>query len=384
MNLPLPAPEARGTVLVVDDEDQVRRLFARSLERAGHDIIVAPDARTALAMMDSQRVDVVLSDINMPDMDGTEMVRELRKSGVTTPAILVTGRPTVESAARAVEFGATRYLQKPINREELCRAVGEAVAINAELEHQRALADAEDRSRHEREGLDSDLTAAMGKLWMAYQPIVATSDVGLVACEALVRSDHKPMPHPGAIFPAAEKLNRVGELGREIRRISPKPLASAPADVLLFVNLHSTDLADDSLYRDDTPLGQVASRVVLEITERASLTSVDHVTDCIKRLRDLGYRIAVDDLGAGYSGLTAMVLLEPEIVKLDMSLVRDIHASRTRQMIVNGMIRLSHELGAQVVAEGIETADEHAWLAEAGCDLLQGFLFGKPSRDFPV
>ncbi len=373
-----------GKVLVVDDDDQVRMVLARSLERGGHAVIVAPSARQGLAMLETQHVDVVVSDINMPDMDGTQMVRQLRQSGSTTPVIFLTGRPSMDSAVQAVEFRATRYLTKPVDHEELRAAVSGAVATSVEqARHQLTLA-TEEASRRERAKLDSELTAAIDKLWMAYQPIVTAKNTALVACEALVRSGHASMPHPGVIFPAAEKLSRVDELGSVIRDVAPKPMETADADVLLFVNLHSTELGDESLYRADTPLGRIASRVVLEITERASLDTVERVTDCVEKLRGLGYRIAVDDLGAGYSGLTALALLEPEFVKLDMSLIRNIDTSATLQRIVKGMIRLSHDLGAKVVAEGIETPEEHHWLAEAGCDLLQGFLFGRPAAEFPV
>ena len=97
----------------------------------------------------------------------------------------------------------------------------------------------------------------------------------------------------------------------------------------------------------------------------------------------MGFRIAVDDLGAGYAGLTSFALLEPEIVKLDMTLVRDIHESATKQKLVKSMAALCKDMGMVVVAEGVETTAERDVLAGLGCDLMQGYLFAKPGKPFP-
>jgi EAL domain-containing protein (putative c-di-GMP-specific phosphodiesterase class I) len=123
--------------------------------------------------------------------------------------------------------------------------------------------------------------------------------------------------------------------------------------------------------------------VVLEITERSSLDEVKDARRRVAALREMGFRIAVDDLGAGYAGLSSFTLLEPEIVKLDMSLIRDIHITSTKQKVVRSMTALSKDMGMTVVAEGVETQAERDCLVDLGCDLLQGFLFAKPGRAFP-
>ena len=100
-------------------------------------------------------------------------------------------------------------------------------------------------------------------------------------------------------------------------------------------------------------------------------------------LREMGFRIAVDDLGAGYAGLTSFTLLEPEIVKLDMTLVRDVHKNSTKQKVIRSMTALSQDMGMTVVAEGVETPEERDTLLDLDCDLLQGFLFARPGKPFP-
>jgi EAL domain-containing protein (putative c-di-GMP-specific phosphodiesterase class I) len=98
----------------------------------------------------------------------------------------------------------------------------------------------------------------------------------------------------------------------------------------------------------------------------------------------MGFRLAVDDLGAGYAGLTSLVQLEPEVVKLDMSLIRDISKSDVKRKLVRSVVELCRALGSKTVAEGIESEGELQTVKELGCDLLQGFLLGRPGRPFPA
>ena len=102
----------------------------------------------------------------------------------------------------------------------------------------------------------------------------------------------------------------------------------------------------------------------------------------MSRLRALGYTLAIDDLGAGYAGLTSLTKLEPEVVKLDMSLVRGVDQSMRKQHLVASMARVCLDLGMLVVTEGVETVAERDTLTRLGCDVLQGYLFGRPERSF--
>jgi EAL domain-containing protein (putative c-di-GMP-specific phosphodiesterase class I) len=154
-------------------------------------------------------------------------------------------------------------------------------------------------------------------------------------------------------------------------------------DTDIFVNLHSSDLQDELLFSASAPLTAFASRVVLEITERVSLTHIGDVPTRIRRLQDLGYRIAIDDLGAGYAGLSYFALLSPNVVKLDITLIRGVHEHPIKRKLVGSLTSLCKDLGMMVVAEGIETAQERDTVLELGCDLLQGFLFARPGEPFP-
>src|SRR6185503_3099991 len=108
------------------------------------------------------------------------------------------------------------------------------------------------------------------------------------------------------------------------------------------------------------------------------------IRERLVELRRLGYRIALDDLGAGYAGLSSFALLEPEFVKLDMTLTRNLDSDTTKQTLVRTMAAMCKELGMSVVAEGIETEAERDEVERAGCDLMQGYLFARPGDAFPV
>jgi EAL domain-containing protein (putative c-di-GMP-specific phosphodiesterase class I) len=224
----------------------------------------------------------------------------------------------------------------------------------------------------------------MAGVWMAYQPIVSFREKRIFGYEALLRSAEPSFPHPGAIIEAAEHLNRLAELGRTIRGKAWLPMEEADPAIRLFVNLHPADLLDDSLYDPETLLSQHAKRVVLELTERAALEDIKDVKSRIDRLRALGYWIAIDDLGSGYSGLGLFTLLQPEVVKLDMGLIRNCHLEETKRKLVGSMISLCRDLRIQVVAEGIENKEERDALVELGCDLLQGYFFARPAAPFPT
>jgi EAL domain-containing protein (putative c-di-GMP-specific phosphodiesterase class I) len=219
---------------------------------------------------------------------------------------------------------------------------------------------------------------ALGSLALFYQPIVRWNDRRVVAHEALVRSGEPGLELPGSLFGLARELGRERELGRRIREQLAHDLETLEGEV--FTNLDAGDLFEAELYTARSPLAPFADRLVLEITERASLEIVPDIRGRVAALRELGFRVAVDDLGAGYSGLTSLAVLEPEVVKLDMSLVRRVDAEPTRRHVIRSLVRLCAKLRCLVVAEGVETRRERDALLSIGCDVLQGYLFAQPAR----
>jgi EAL domain-containing protein (putative c-di-GMP-specific phosphodiesterase class I) len=380
-----PAEEeaGRGLVLLVDDEQSIARAYARTLGAAGFAVEVAFDGKEAASAARERSFDVIVSDIAMPEMNGLELLRAVREHDLDVPFVLMTGGPAIDSAVRAVEYGALRYLIKPISPGELEEVVARAVRLHQMARIKReALEVLRTEGKHlgDRAGLEARFASALDSLWIAYQPIVSWSRRSTFAHEALVRNEEPTLRSPPDLFEAAERLGRLEDLGRTVRDRVAQTLDVNPVDGLLFINLHAMELADDRLVSSDAPLSRHAGRVVLEVTERAPLEQIRDATSRVAQLRALGYRIAVDDLGAGYAGLTSFAHLEPDVVKVDMSLIRGIDSSPMKQKLLGSIVGLCRDLGIEIIAEGVETPAERDALVRVGGDLCQGYLFARPEK----
>ncbi|HEX3906102.1 MAG TPA: EAL domain-containing protein [Polyangia bacterium] len=378
--------QTAAEVLVVDDEPVTARGYARALTAAGYKVRVAHDGQEAAALAKVHPFDAIVSDIAMPDMDGLALLRVIRETDLDVPMIFMTGSPALESAMAAIEYGAFRYLVKPIAPDAMLDVVARAVRVHKLARVRReaaAVRELEGKPIGDRAGLEARFASGIDKLWVAAQPIISWSGRSIFAYETLLRTDEPTLRSPLDFFDAAERLGRAAELGRIIRQHVARTLHDSPPPAHLFVNLHPADLEDDELYADDGALTPYASQVVLEITERAALDRIHELQSRVTRLRALGYRIAIDDLGAGYAGLTSFAQLEPEVVKVDMSLIRGIDSSAVKQKLVRSIIALCTELKIELVAEGIETTAERDSLISLGGDLCQGYLFARPGRGYP-
>jgi EAL domain-containing protein (putative c-di-GMP-specific phosphodiesterase class I) len=231
--------------------------------------------------------------------------------------------------------------------------------------------------------LETKLTSCIAGLVMSFQPIVHAANRVRFGYEALLRSSDKSLPHPGAILDAAERLEKIPTLGRAVRAQCAKVIASSPAERgVVFINLHLLDLFDKQLTSPFSPLSKVASRVVLEITERTSLEGQHDVRYRVAELRELGFRIAIDDLGGGHARMGTFTPLDCDFVKLDMSLVRDIDKHPMKQRLVRSVTELCKQQGIKLIGEGVETEAEAKVLVDIGCDYLQGYLIAKPAPPF--
>ena len=376
-----------ASVLVVDDDDRVREGYRRVLTGAGIGTIAVPNAQLALELLrNGDLFDVIVSDIVMPGMDGTALLREIRKYSLDVPVILVTGNPSLLTSMAAVQYGAFRYLVKPVPTNNLIKDVRDAIQLHrlARLKRESiTLLSCLRKELGDRASLEAHFELALKRLWIAFQPVVGWPNRELLGYEALVRSAESSLGSPDLLFDVAERLGRVHELSREIRRLIANNIPQAPEGVWIFVNIHPTDLEDADLVNPQAALSQHAHRVVLEITERSSLDHIQNVAASVAQLRALGYRLAVDDLGAGYAGLTSFNRLEPDFVKLDMELIRNIETSKRKQSLVRSLVALcTRELGIFVVCEGVETEAERDTLESLGANLMQGYLFGRPVAGF--
>jgi EAL domain-containing protein (putative c-di-GMP-specific phosphodiesterase class I) len=218
-------------------------------------------------------------------------------------------------------------------------------------------------------------------LTVVFQPIVSMEDGKLFAYEALVRCGLKELQNPMVLFQRAVELGCAGRLGRMIREIAVPLSVGKP----IFLNVHPQELHEAWIVRPDDPIFSHDHVVYLEVTEAMPLTHHDLCMNMLGELRSrANVELVVDDLGAGYSNLTRILDLEPKVVKLDRGLIVNIDKSPRQQRLVTGVVRLCVDLGATVVAEGIETDDEFNALRDTGAHYGQGYLFARPAYPMPA
>jgi EAL domain-containing protein (putative c-di-GMP-specific phosphodiesterase class I) len=372
-------------VLLVDDEAAIARSLGRLLGEAGNHVTTARDGAEGFKLVESTRFDVIISDIRMPGLDGLGLLRAIRARDLEVPVVFMTASPDLQTAIQAVEHGAFRYLLKPFDGKELVALAARAGRLHRMLMLSRQATEAlAGNLEGDRKDLEGRFARALDGIRMAMQPILSWRTRTIFGYEALLRTSEPTLQSPVDFVDAAVRLNRTTELGRRIRRKIAGQLVDAPPHINLFVNLHPSDLVDDELCASDGALTGFAHRVVLEVTERAGLDQVPGIPAALSRLRALGFRIALDDLGAGYAGLCSFAQLEPEIVKVDISLVRGIHESPVKQKLFRSFTGLCRDMGTAIIAEGVELAEERDCLTELGGDLYQGYLFARPGPGFPL
>ncbi len=387
---PLKAPlevDSPKSILVVEDDPAQRDAYARMLRAADFEVHTAQSGEEAIEILGQQAFDAVATDIGLPDLDGLEVLRAAQSRQPDLPVLLITGAPSVETATMAVQSRAVCYLSKPFEPQRLVKEIERAVQAGQVARLQRELLAAHagaDEFLQDLAGTEKAFAEALKQIKMVFQPIVRSHDFSVYAYEALYRSDAPSLNTPLRAILAAEVLGRMNEFGLATRRAVEKELRLRPCgSESIFVNIHPSELRGELLCASAEPLLDHAASVVLEVTERASLSAGPQVREEIRLLREAGYRIAIDDLGEGYAGLSWLVHLRPDIAKIDMSLVRDAHRSPLKRRIIASLASVCRQSGITTVAEGVESEDEALFLTDIGIDLLQGYFFAKPGPPFP-
>lgn len=226
-----------------------------------------------------------------------------------------------------------------------------------------------------------------GRLTVYFQPIV-DKNLSVVGYECLARGMGRgsSVLSPAYLFDCAEKTESVFYLDRLCREISIKTSAEKGLyDSLIFINFVPT-----SIYNPDTCLrttmelvetyGLKHENIVFEVVESQRVKDIKHLRDILNYYREKGFKVALDDVGSGFSGLINLVNLYPDIVKIDMEIVRNINGDYLKQGVVDALVEMCKKNGIKVLAEGIETVGELDFLLDK-VDYMQGFLFAKPGSE---
>jgi EAL domain-containing protein (putative c-di-GMP-specific phosphodiesterase class I) len=221
------------------------------------------------------------------------------------------------------------------------------------------------------------------EIWTAFQPIIELESGAVMGWEGLSRgpraSDLEP---PVALFGQAGRHGVTEELERACRRQAFVDWKALARDGHLFINTVPATVRDTSFLGRGVLdyLGPDLSprEVTLEITERSVIDNLNLYREAMQAFTDLGFTFAIDDLGAGYSGLETVATLKPAYLKIDMSLVRDVHQKKVSQQVVKAILEMGAGIGAMVIAEGVETREEADTLGEIGVRWIQGYLYSRP------
>lgn len=231
------------------------------------------------------------------------------------------------------------------------------------------------------------LAIKSAELTAVYQPIICTHSNQLHGAELLCRWPHPEfgMISPDEFIPLAEELGLIGQLGQLMLELGCAQLARwqvAAPDLVLSINLSPLQFRDPELcpqiFACIERHGLAPWQLELEITEGVLMENADEIESNLASLIEAGFQLAIDDFGTGYCSLAYLPRLQVATLKLDRSFTQGLATNQATTAIVRSVIGLGHELGIKITAEGVETAEQQAWLAQAGCDRLQGYLFSRP------
>jgi EAL domain-containing protein (putative c-di-GMP-specific phosphodiesterase class I)/CheY-like chemotaxis protein len=390
---------ARARVLIVDDRDANVLLLETILRAEGvTDVEGVTDPLLAVSRCLEFRPDVLLLDLHMPHMDGLAVLAELRERlapDVFLPVVVLTADVTPAARVRALAAGAKDFLTKPIDRVEVLlrvRNLLETCALYADVQArqvrvQRELDDrlAEDRRlaqhRQGRTNVMRQVLEGVG-LGIVFQPVVDLATGSVVGVEALARFAQEPVRPPNEWFAEAKELGFATRLELLSVERALTVVGQLPTDWFVSVNV-----SPDTATRDELAdlLGDVSGdRIVLELTEHDEVSDYEWLRPALDRYRQRGVRIAVDDAGAGYAGLQHILSLTPDILKLDLQLVRGIDTDIARRALARCLVDFAGELGGVVLAEGVSSATELDALRAVGVRLGQGYYLGRPAPDLPA
>lgn len=225
-------------------------------------------------------------------------------------------------------------------------------------------------------------------IYPVFQPIVDLKMAEIRGYEALSRIDKKDSGLMIAdLFAIADQVGSVWKLEKLCRKKALKAAVSKPKDIKLFLNVDGNILQDSEFIQGFTnrkaaKAGVPASDIVFEITERSDVENYRILQKVMKHYADQGYEIALDDVGAGYSGLNRVVNTNPRYLKADMELVREIHKNKAKRIMMELLLAYCNEMGSILIAEGIETEEELKCLLEIGVQYGQGYFLGRPEKNF--
>jgi EAL domain-containing protein (putative c-di-GMP-specific phosphodiesterase class I)/ActR/RegA family two-component response regulator len=369
-------------VMIADDEETVRDVLL-SLLNSDEEISVVGsghDAEEAIAIAVSERPDVALLDVRMPAGGGPRAAREITRLSPGTELIALSANDDPKDIRTMLRAGAGAYLVKGDGTEEIVDVIHRCVedsdgrtreaAVPLSAPAARSFGNLERRRRIEAlvrgEGVD-----------VVYQPIFDLRNGRPVGAEALCRFTAAQVGGPDVWFAEAADVGLGTELEMTAVRLAVGALDRLDPTLVLGVNASPETCCSPELRELVESIE--AERIVLEVTEHAPVADYGRLLAALAPLREQGVRLAIDDTCSGYASLRHVLHLRPDTIKLDVGLTRGIETDAARRSLVEALVGFAPSVGAEVLAEGIETADELRAMTESGVPLGQGYYLGRPS-----
>jgi EAL domain-containing protein (putative c-di-GMP-specific phosphodiesterase class I) len=372
-------------ILVIDDDIDMGELVSAAAQAMGFECITTTDSVTFLQKLTSDTT-LVLLDLMMPEMDGIELLRLLGKRKCRAGIVLMSGvgKRTIESAtqfAQVLGLCIVGHLQKPFQLSEL-----EEVLQRLPGPEPPPLVRPHSQLAIPKEELLSAIQH--NEFVVYYQPQIDIASGRITGVEALVRWRH---PKLGLIFPDSfigrmEKFSLIDELGWIVGNRGMSDVGEFTTgdgkNFALSLNVSVTSLCN--LHFPDTLIAIAEKHCILpanltiEITETGLIKELSRTLDTLTRLRMKEVKLSVDDFGTGYATMQQFKNIPATELKIDKSFIQEMLSNERDRIMVQKIIEMAHDLGMQVVAEGVETQEQLHLLRSYGCDNAQGYLFSRP------
>jgi EAL domain-containing protein (putative c-di-GMP-specific phosphodiesterase class I)/CheY-like chemotaxis protein len=380
----------RIRVLIAEDDPVVREVLSELLsDEEGIELVgTASNADEAIEVALRTKPRVVLCDVRMPGGGGPRATAEIRMHSPRTNVLALSAHDDRSTVIGMLQAGAVGFLVKGAPADDIVDAIRRAAKgesslstrvtgeVIRELVGQLELRDHEAELRRRRTELMRGVVDG-GGITMMFQPIVDLQTFEMVGVEALARFGGKPTRPPDEWFEEAAQVGMRIDLELATARAALVGRARLPDGVYMAVNISPETAVSASfpIFMSEEPL----EGVVFEISEHARVEDYDELNAVLSVLRARGGRLAIDDAGAGFASLKHILRLSPDLIKLDMGLTRDVDSDPARRALASALTSFANDIGAGLIAEGIETASELETLRGLGVGFGQGFHLGKPA-----
>jgi EAL domain-containing protein (putative c-di-GMP-specific phosphodiesterase class I) len=379
-------PDTSIRVLIADDDpgilDSLGRLIGaeESMDLVG----TAADADEAASLAATLHPDVAVVDVRMPGGGGSRAAREIRACSPETRIVALSAFDDPDIVLGMLEAGALGYMVKDASGDEILACIRRSANGQAVLSESITgsvideLVRRVQRPAEETETLEEKISRVRqmverSEFHTVFQPIIDLRNSRVVGLEALARFPDRP---PDVWFEDAAAAGLNEDLELATLQLALKTAGQLPEGLYLSVNLSPATMTSPSFTQvlDGFPL----DRLVVEVTEHAPVDDYEALDAVVAPLRAAGCRLAVDDVGAGFSSLRHILRLAPDVIKLDISLTRHIDSDPPRRALATALISFASAINASIVAEGIETQDEVDALRGLGVTYGQGYHLSRP------